>query len=371
MSKEKRHRYQTAKEMAIDLCRFNEGRDILAKPPGISTKVVTKIKRHKVFTAITSMLIVALTIFLLYRSVFVNPLEKIAEETTATLSITTDPLNVDITIIAPNIATLKGKTPFTDKVKIGYYTLMLKKDGYPYFFMPISVERNIASTVKLRLYREEEIPENMVYIPAGEFPMDNPAHVGDINLGLHKVFVKPFFIDKYEVTNAQYKLFIDATNHKPPQSWKDGKIPKGKELFPVTDVIYNDALSYASWAGKRLPTEEEWEKAARGIDGRIYPWGNKFISKNLNYSAKEQSILSKLRSVGSYPEGVSPYGCYDMAGNAAEWTISQDKWGKFKLRGGSYLDVPEFCTTYTSILLSSSENTSKGIGFRCVKDAPE
>jgi formylglycine-generating enzyme required for sulfatase activity len=132
-----------------------------------------------------------------------------------------------------------------------------------------------------------------------------------------------FYIDKDEVTNAEYAKFTDDAGHAAPPSsaWDGRKLRRGMEDHPVTHVSLEDAAAFAAWAGKRLPTEAEWEKACRGTDARIYPWGSQPppSSKLLNFL---DSALGSVTDVGSYPEGASPYGLRDMAGNVWEWTSS-------------------------------------------------
>ena len=153
-----------------------------------------------------------------------------------------------------------------------------------------------------------------VPVPAGEFLM------GDEEREEHKVHVDAFQIDKYPVTNLQYKRFMDATGHDPPGRWEGGIYPDEKALHPVVNVSWYGAVAYAEWAGKRLPTEAEWEKAARGTDGRQYPWGDAFDKDKCN---TEESGIGDTTPVGRYsPDGDSPYGCADMAGNVWEWTSS-------------------------------------------------
>ncbi len=141
-------------------------------------------------------------------------------------------------------------------------------------------------------------PEGMVRVPEGYFLMgtdefDEAGHA--LSLGLDKpwyadespqrrIDLPGFYIDKYEVTNRQYYIFIQATDHKPPRSWRVPKYPAGWERLPVTDVTIFDATAYAEWAGKRLPTEQEWEKAARGPNDFLYPWGNGFNFAKANLS---------------------------------------------------------------------------------------
>jgi iron(II)-dependent oxidoreductase len=156
----------------------------------------------------------------------------------------------------------------------------------------------------------------MVVIPDGKFLMGTNLQSADAaSHPQHAVNLHGYRIDRYLVTKAQYARFVAATGHRPPLDWKDGKIPQGELLYPVSMVNWYDAAAYAKWAGKRLPTEAEWEKAARGTDGRRWPWGNEMDPARLNtyYNVGSAS------NVTAYPNGVSPYGLYDMAGNVDEW----------------------------------------------------
>jgi iron(II)-dependent oxidoreductase len=158
--------------------------------------------------------------------------------------------------------------------------------------------------------------DSMVEVPAGKFKMGTDLKNADAaSRPQHIANVSSYRIDKYLVTNAQYARFIAATGHRPPSDWKGGKIQTGTQMLPVTLVNWYDAQAYAKWAGKRLPTEAEWEKAARGTDGRRWPWGNEMNPARLNtyYNVGSAS------NVNTYSNGVSPYGVYDMAGNVDEW----------------------------------------------------
>ncbi len=156
----------------------------------------------------------------------------------------------------------------------------------------------------------------MVLIPEGEFEMGCSQFQED-EMPVHKVSLKAFYMDAYEVTNAQYKKFVDATNYKIPNCWKDPTL--GGSDQPIVTITCYDAQEYAKWAGKRLPTEAEWEKAARGgLVGKLYPWGDKLFHDNANYygsGGKDFWVTSA--NVGTFdPNG---YGLFDMAGNAQEW----------------------------------------------------
>jgi len=157
----------------------------------------------------------------------------------------------------------------------------------------------------------------MVDIPAGDFTMgslDTDTDALSSEKPQHTVTLSAYSISKYEITQAQYKQFMDATNHSAPTGDWD---PVAKANYPVIYVDWNDAKAFCEWSGGRLPTEAEWEKAARGTDGRKYPWGNDSPTCSLlNY---DYTCVGHTTSVGSYPSGASPYGLYDMAGNVWEW----------------------------------------------------
>src|SRR6266516_1035608 len=221
-------------------------------------------------------------------------------------------------------------------------------------------------------------PVGMVYVPGGEFTMGrNESDGGDeYERPAHKVTVKPFFIDQYEVTNEDYAKLVKATNHRAPSNWTNGNYPGDSAHKPVTGVTWDDATAYARWSGKRLPTEEEWEFAARGTDGRRYPWGNDWKLGNANADDASKALAD----VGSY-KGASPYGVTDMVGNAWEWTanklaaypggqLSKQMSGDFRvIRGGSYTESKDEATsTYRRGYPTSGNYDYANTGFRCVKD---
>jgi formylglycine-generating enzyme required for sulfatase activity len=220
--------------------------------------------------------------------------------------------------------------------------------------------------------------DNMVLVPAGEFIFGPP--------GSEKtVYLKSYFIDKYEVTVGQFKEFVKATGYVTTAeksgytfdsrakyhgyTWKDTKYKVYSDNYPVTCVSPADAEAYAKWAGKRLPTSEEWEKAARGTDGRKYPWGNKIpaFKKMGNYG--EHLGEKGPVKVGSYPDGASPYGCLDMIGNL--WEFARIGEYGYCQRGGSWNQgTDEELTTYCPRGRFGPNFTSKHCTtFRCVKDA--
>ncbi len=166
-------------------------------------------------------------------------------------------------------------------------------------------------------------PVPMVTIKAGSFLMgnDNPQGRAD-EWPQRMVHVDAFTIDQVEVTNERYMAFVTMTGHRnPPNPYGTGSLtsPKGIEQLPVVQVTWYDAKAYCTWAKKRLPTEAEWEKAARGTDGRQFPWGNDQPSLLRDNYDREWDGEKTMHPVGTKPEGDSPYGVKDMAGNAREW----------------------------------------------------
>ena len=236
--------------------------------------------------------------------------------------------------------------------------------------------------------------KEMVLIPAGTFIMGSSneevekviktyGNRGDfVEYDFKKekprrsVYVKAFYIDRYEVTNAQYKKFIDAADYPPPHHWHDGTFPPDKANHPVIDVNWSDAKAYAEWAGKRLPTEEEWEKAARGTDGRIYPWGDEFNQDKagtaegiLRLYLTPTDLLHYAAPVDEFKGDKSPYGVYDMAGNVMEWTDSwYERTEKKAVKGASWVHLGARARSATTDGVNP-ERFSHLLGFRCAVDA--
>jgi len=188
--------------------------------------------------------------------------------------------------------------------------------------------------------------EEMVFIPGGIFLMGDEKR---------EVYVGPYWIDKFPVTNARYKKF-DPSHRYPPE----------RANYPMVTLSWYAANQYARWAGKRLPTEEEWEKAARGTDGRIWPWGDEFDPTKCN--TKESGILD-YTPVDRYEAGKSPYGCYDMAGNVLEWTASWfDAEKNFKVvKGGSWENYDYIARAAHRMGYDPFTRMSLIIGFRCAR----
>ena len=269
--------------------------------------------------------------------------------------------------------------------------------------------------------------KNMVLIPAGEFLMGLPEGEGAFDEHpQHKVYLDAYYIDKYEVTNGQFKKFVEATgyvtdaerrgngevwnpngawfvryifagvNWRSPNAWMDNKqFPNrphpdaweeynimDKMNYPVVQVSWNDAQAYANWAGKRLPTEVEWEKAARGTDGRKYSWGNDFNLDIKGVTLHANIASNYLMPVGSFPTGVSPYGVHDMVGNVQEWVAdwyAGDYYARSPknnpegpdngiarvLRGGSWRHQKSYQVLSTARAYQVPNYSSNFVGFRC------
>ena len=172
-----------------------------------------------------------------------------------------------------------------------------------------------------------------------------------------------YYIDRYEVTNEQYERFVKATGHAAPRYWKWPQF--GRKRQPAVGIGWADAEAYCAWAGKRLPTEEEWEKAARGTDGRMWPWGNNADEDKFN--GKAQSNYGPA-NVGSYSAGDSPYGLSDAAGNV--WEMTSGIWGQSSkaMRGGSFLNTVSEVRVTVRWAPKDPEHGANWLGFRCVMD---
>ncbi len=212
----------------------------------------------------------------------------------------------------------------------------------------------------------------LVRVPAGEFLMGSDERKDpqayDDEMPQHPVHLDEYWIGIYPVINGQYRAFVQAAGYREPQHWQGGQIPPGKEQHPVVHVTWKDAVAFCRWVGQvtgmnvRLPTEAEWEKAARGIDGRLYPWGNEPPDATRCNFCRKVGHWTHTTPVGKYsPRGDSPYGCVDMAGNICEWVADwygpyeagrqvnptgpasgRTGWADRVLRGGAFDHVAEF-----------------------------
>lgn len=247
---------------------------------------------------------------------------------------------------------------------------------------------------------------DMVHIPAGQFLFgtDRVDETGDLlAVGVpkplyqdeqpqQKPFLKGFYIDRFEVTHRRYQQFLDDLGAVPPEYWENGAYPEGQADLPVVWVSWYDASNFCDWAGKRLPTEKEWERAARGTDGREYPWGNEFDINKAALSGDSRTRL-KLTPVGSHPEGATPEGVHDLVGNVWEWVA--DDYNGYKgndktlagfgqqqkvVRGHSAANIGHFPGNFYEIVLKEfaragyrqymqPDSMGPDVGFRCASSS--
>ena len=321
-------------------------------------------------------------------------------DTQAALTITSDPPGADVTVDGKVV----GTTPFTLTTDLGLIDkktvrIGLSQDGYQTRVFDIDLTRGktlsapaiILSAIRVnpgvasaKFKKNAKDDADMVFIPAGEFKMGSNAG-GDREKPVHKVTLDGYYIYRTPVTVAQYLKFCDETGHAKPEapSFNPNWF---KRDHPIVNVSYNDALAYCNWAGVKLPTEAQWEKAARGTDGREYPWGEKFDRSKLWCSESKFDDAGGTKPVGSFPSGKSPFGVLDMAGNVWQWcsdwfdenfyssrtaternpenqAVGEKKYRV--VRGGSwgYYVPGNFRSAYR--LDDGPDGRGDGIGFRC------
>ena len=274
-------------------------------------------------------------------------------------------------ISAVSVAEKKFADPYVDKLKVA---------------PPPEVTAGMSAPLYYNETRIGKEPNPMVLVPAGKYTRGSDNRLPDEGPS-YAAETEAFWIDKYEVTNLQYKQFIDATNRKSPTHFRNRTYPDGKVDHPVVYVTWHDAHDYCEWAGKRLPTDIEWEKAARGTDDRDYPWGNTFDVSRLNSPLRWKSLNMEgdTTPAGAFEGGKSPYDLYDMAGNVWEWTDSwytqypgntwaSENYGEMYkvLKGGSWWDCSYYQCGVSAPVFNRSyfkQNVKNAsFGFRCAKD---
>ena len=240
-----------------------------------------------------------------------------------------------------------------------------------------------------------EVPGGMILVPAGSFLMGSDPRkdraAGPQEQPQHQVYLDVFKIDRFEVSNVEYLRFVLGTGADWPKFWRENPFPEKAALHPVINVSWYDADAFCRWAGKRLPTEAEWEKAARGVDGRIFPWGNEpagWIKSNIAHPGSKRGFkYPPLANINRYDKGASPYGVYQMAGNVSEWVSDwfdpeyyrqgQDRNpsgpsnGELKVfRGGSWNEDPEVARS-AGRNAGPPDRESYLTGFRCASSGSE
>ena len=222
-------------------------------------------------------------------------------------------------------------------------------------------EAKTAQAVSDKAAAEPVIQDGMVLVPGGSF-LSGPTKTARE--------AKSFWIDLHPVTNGEYRRFVEATGYRAPKFWPEGRL-RAPEA-PVVGVSWYDAYKFAAWAGKSLPTKDQWEKAARGKSGRLYPWGDEFEAAHAVCGRPDQDEPDGVEAVGTHASGASEYGAQDMAGNVWEWTDSPDPTDSEQkiICGGSWVDEPTFlrCDEH---LAAYPKDKYDNIGFRCVRLAKE
>jgi iron(II)-dependent oxidoreductase len=236
----------------------------------------------------------------------------------------------------------------------------------------LSASGHLSDTIVSPIDRAE-----MVLVPAGEFTMgiseqelyqifmldnrENPIFATEVPV--QTIYLDSYYIDRYPVTNFQYRKFIEDTGHRKPMllnhpDW-------GRPLQPIVFIGWDDARAYAEWAGKALPSEAQWEKAGRGRDGRWWAWGHEFLPGRCNSREHDLQITSE---IGKFDDGISPYGCYDMCGNV--WEMCEGQWleDTLPMRGGCFLGSATFVRVTCRWTPEDAINGAHWLGFRCVKE---
>lgn len=316
----------------------------------------------------------SISILAFFALLFMKPASGAVEFTFVSLP------GTDVKVDDHPVLKIRDDGTLTGKIRPGKHHLLFTHDQYAPYELTIEVPPKQKWMLKADLHKPAppspppppaviKTPTgNMILIPAGEFIYGNQAR---------KTTLPAFYIDETEVTNSAYQKFCDQTGHPYPP-----KVPWDAQYFdrpqyPVVNVSWDDAVAFAQWAGKRLPTELEWEKAARGTDGRLWPWGNTFDPGRANLGGEQDGYLYTA-PVGSFPSGKSPYGVLDMAGNVWEWvadgydpaTARPLDLGKNKLmKGGAFLPgiSADLSRTFMKGKRKQTEQPS-GVGFRCAKD---
>jgi formylglycine-generating enzyme required for sulfatase activity len=353
-----------------------------------------------------------------------------------TVSVTGSPDGSEVRLEGQAIGEIHvGRALILENMPAGRYRLFASKSGYREWEQLVEVSAGRRTDVLIDLERLGPPPivrgkdaATMMLVPAGDFWMGSPDD--DIRAAItscqqsgtdlasctelfrheaprHRVLLDDYYIDQHEVTNAMFEQFVQATRHQTTAEregrgnlWRlrDGRwqwvvlqgatwrAPGGRgtralPTHPVVHVSWDDAAAYCRWAGKRLPTEAEWEKAARGTEGRLFPWGNTWVSERTN----GLMMLRTTTPVGSYPTGASPYGVLDMAGNVIEWVsdwFAPDYFGRSPsvgptgpatgtsrvVRGGAW-NGPLLYLRSAYRYATTPSTSSDALGFRCVQPA--
>jgi serine/threonine protein kinase/formylglycine-generating enzyme required for sulfatase activity len=347
-------RYQTAGALADDLRRFLAGEPVHARPPGILRRVRRFVALHRAVSAAAAA-VVTMTVL---GAVVVT---RLPVSGMSTLIVTADVEDARVEIRKIDLMSrrpmagldLGAATVDRMDVEPGFYRIVVSADGVGFSEHTRFLEPDRSYRIDATILPTSEVTVGMIEIAAGPFPfgMDPPAYPSH---ELRTVECDAFWIDKTEVSNGEYRIFLEETGHPKPEFWGGVYRPEWDHL-PAVGVTWDDARAYAEWAGKRLPTELEWERAARGLNGLLYPWGNDPVPTNdiavlgrprettQSHTQDEQAFRDAYaefaHAVAAVPAGssdVSPEGLLHVLGNASEWTASP----YFRVEDGEPMILP-------------------------------
>ncbi len=328
----------------------------------------------------------------------VNPPDGSSIPTDTKISVNFSSSPINLVVSRGEVNTTDNTLTISGPFELGTLEIEITWDGG---------NRTLTYTVESQV-SEDVVPEGMVLIPEGEYQMGSLSReAGNVEEPGHTIYIDAFYIDVYEVTNAAYKRFIDANPEWQKDliedefhdgnylaNWTGNSFPNSKADHPVVSISWYAAVAYAQWVGKRLPTEAEWEKAARGgVEGQRYPWGNSIDEDNANYTLNV-GLIGNTTPVGDYPP--NGYGLYDMIGNVLELCLDRYERNYYddpsknnpiggtesideiienylkvdtsrSIRGGSWVESGQPRVWIIYRRGNETARTSHLIGFRCAK----
>lgn len=401
MEKDPDHRYPTAAHIAADLRSFLAEDPILARPPGPVRRSRQWVKRHRTGATAAAVGIVALIAGLLVAGIRRQPSALVAiDANVGDASVYVQRIDVFTRTAGP--AEFLGIAPLRNRrIEEGYVRFVVDAGEAGYAELTRYLQADQSYFLHATIKPTDEVTSDMLPIKGGAFkagqpPNDLPSWRGHEE---RTVRVASFWIDPHEVTNRKYQDFLDATQHPMPAFW-GGVYREAWAELPVVGVTWHDAQAYAEWAGKRLPTEMEWERAARGTDGRAFPWGNdaSVAESKANVARPEEGAWEeaiddpRLRRIyeeiivpaEAMPDGLSdltPEGLYHMYGNVSEWTDSMhfvvfddrvEPAVFFRIQKGEHWGMtPAHMGDFGALKINRITSTVINTGFRCAKGGPQ
>ncbi len=396
LEKDRKRRYQTAGLFGQDIQRYLDDEPILAHPPSMLRQIERIARTHRRQAAVGAVAVVALVVgVLIARQVMSRDatLTVIAGSPGARVLLL--PVDLRSRIVGP--ARELGTTPLADvSVAPGYYRIVVDAGQDGFGESALYLRESGVHEVNVPIRSTADVVAGMVSIPGGSSTVGMVPADGFTGFQRRRVTLDAFWIDATEVTNGQYGAFVEATLHVPPLLWNARERP-GWDDLPVVGVSWDDAQAYASWAGKRLPTDLEWERAARGTDGRTCPWGSDesvvLQWANVNVVVYVESPLrdpdaaraayeAAVLPADQLPEGnrdLGPAGLYHMLGNVAEWTESipytvdnagiNAMPGWRIIKGDNWIKEIEGTLNLSDYRMHPTHVRGIGYGFRCAKSA--